>query len=433
MTAAGFLSRLIGFFFRIFLSHAFGEEQVGLYQLIFPIYALCFSLTTAGIETALARSIAQKVSLKKQSEIPQLVYIGIAISLLLTCLAAFSLQKSAFKIALYILGDIRCESLLIAISYALPFAAVHSCICGYYFGLKQTKIPALSQLIEQICRVVSVYIIYQIFLFNHGQIQILFAVIGIVAGEISSSLFCVRYFCRQINPLSGKPRIAKLCGLSRELLSLSIPLTSSRVLLNLLQSIESISIPIQLQLFGYTSSEALGNYGVLTGMAFPCIFFPTAITNSVSTMLLPTVAEIQAAQNFQKLKRLIEKVCFLCVSMGSVCCLIFVCLGNWIGTLLFHSALAGKYLQTLAWICPFLYMNTTLLGIVNGLGKPNISLIINVLSLTIRIFSVIILIPFIGMNGYLWGLLLSHCLTSVSSLLYLLFFFRRLTLHGECS
>ena len=37
LTAAGFASRIMGFFFRIFLSHAFGEENVGLYQLVFPV------------------------------------------------------------------------------------------------------------------------------------------------------------------------------------------------------------------------------------------------------------------------------------------------------------------------------------------------------------------------------------------------------------
>ena len=44
LTSAGLVSRVLGFFFRIFLSHTFGEEQVGLYQLIFPFYALCLSL-----------------------------------------------------------------------------------------------------------------------------------------------------------------------------------------------------------------------------------------------------------------------------------------------------------------------------------------------------------------------------------------------------
>ena len=51
LTAAGLITRIMGFFFRIFLSHAFGEENVGLYQLIFPVYALCLSVSTFGIQT----------------------------------------------------------------------------------------------------------------------------------------------------------------------------------------------------------------------------------------------------------------------------------------------------------------------------------------------------------------------------------------------
>ena len=66
LTATGFLTRLIGFFFRSFLSHTFGEEQMGLYQLIFPIYALCFSLSSAGIEIALSRTVAQKITKGKK-------------------------------------------------------------------------------------------------------------------------------------------------------------------------------------------------------------------------------------------------------------------------------------------------------------------------------------------------------------------------------
>ena len=37
LTFVGILSRFMGFFFRMFTSHIFGEENVGLYQLIFPL------------------------------------------------------------------------------------------------------------------------------------------------------------------------------------------------------------------------------------------------------------------------------------------------------------------------------------------------------------------------------------------------------------
>lgn len=58
LTVVGILTRVMGFFYRIFLSRSFPAEEIGLYQLIFPVYTLAYAATSAGIETALARLVA---------------------------------------------------------------------------------------------------------------------------------------------------------------------------------------------------------------------------------------------------------------------------------------------------------------------------------------------------------------------------------------
>ncbi len=68
LTATGLATRVMGFFYRIFMSHAFGEEGVGIYQLVFPIYALGFSLTCAGIELILSRLVAKNMALGKKKK-----------------------------------------------------------------------------------------------------------------------------------------------------------------------------------------------------------------------------------------------------------------------------------------------------------------------------------------------------------------------------
>lgn len=419
LTGAGFLTRFIGFFFRMFLSHTFGEEQVGLYQLIFPVFALCFSICSAGIETALSRCVAQKLSFGKKEEADSLLYQALILALCLSLSLSFLMNKNATFLAIYILGDLRCEPLLSTLSYALPFASVHCCIHGYYLGQKQTKIPALSQFIEQLARVGAVYIMYLIFQNNHSQATIRLAVLGLVIGESVSSAFCFRCFLNTRHlPLSFL-RLWKDRHLGKELVKLSTPLTCTRVLTNLLQSIENISIPLRLQLYGFQNSEALSIYGVLTGMALPCILFPTALTNSVSTMLLPTVAEIQATSKTKQLRSLIYKVILFGFSFGAFCGLLFLFFGSFIGKLMFDSTLAGDFMRTLAWICPFLYVNTTLISIINGLGKTTISFLINICNLAIRILSVWYGIPLFGMQGYLWGLLASQLIVSIFCLLYL--------------
>ena len=58
LTCAGLLSRVIGFFYRIFLSHAIGAEGIGLFQLAIPLQTLLLAVTSSGIQTALSRLVA---------------------------------------------------------------------------------------------------------------------------------------------------------------------------------------------------------------------------------------------------------------------------------------------------------------------------------------------------------------------------------------
>ena len=81
LTAAGVLSRIIGFFYRIFLSRTIGAEGLGIYQLVFPVMSLCLSLTGAGIQTALSRFVAEETA--KANEAGARLYL--MLGLLLSC------------------------------------------------------------------------------------------------------------------------------------------------------------------------------------------------------------------------------------------------------------------------------------------------------------------------------------------------------------
>ncbi|WP_305205706.1 polysaccharide biosynthesis C-terminal domain-containing protein, partial [Faecalibaculum rodentium] len=149
--------------------------------------------------------------------------------------------------------------------------------------------------------------------------------------------------------------------------------------------------------------------------ALPCILFPSAVTSSISIMLMPTVAEIQAADDRHEMLDIIKKVTGACFTLGLFCCLVFLLFGSWVGVTLFGSRTAGKFILTLAWICPFLYTNSALSSIINGLGKTSSTLFVNTFSLLIRIAGVFCAIPRFGIQGYLWGLLVSQLAATLLS------------------
>lgn len=411
LTAAGFLSRILGFFFRIFLSHAFGEESVGLYQLIFPVYGLCLSIAVSGIQTAVSRMTAQRKADGRPGEAVRVLKSALFITAAISIAEILFLQKNASDIALAFLGDSRCTDLLLIISYALPFAAVHSCICGYYIGMQDTKIPALSQLAEQGFRIFAVIASYLLIQSSGKEPSIGLAAAGIVAGELAAAVFSVHSLSRTFRPRTYIP-VKNSWRYLRELAGFSIPLTANRTILTLLQGIEAVSIPACLKLYGLDSEKAISLYGVYTGMALPCILFPSAITNSLGVLLLPAVSESDIPGKRSSAFPLLKKVVGGCLILGLGCCLFFLISGRLIGNLLFHSLDAGNFILTLSWICPFLYTNTALLSAINGRGKTYCTFLITMCGLIIRISGVFFAVPRFGMQGYLWGLLLSQLVIS---------------------
>lgn len=182
---------------------------------------------------------------------------------------------------------------------------------------------------------------------------------------------------------------------------------------------------------GFPPQDALSTYGVLTGMALPCILFPSALTNSASTMLLPAITEAQTQKTVQRIKKMFEFPLWVAFFLELDAWPEFFLLGPVLGRLLFHSSLAGEFIRTLSWMCPFLYANSALIGIIHGLGKTGISFLLNTLSLFIRIIGVLYFTAYWGIPGYLHCLLASQIFLFVTGILYISYHLRQMLLSSH--
>ena len=439
LTLTGLLSRFIGFFYRIFLSNVFGAEGMGIYQLIAPVLALSFALTASGIQTAISKYVASETSTHDYKTSFRTLWAGFILAMALSIACALYIYLYADWIAVTLLLESRTAPLLRIIALSIPMATVHSCINGYFYGIRKTAIPAVSQLAEQICRVGSVYLIYHICKQHNMQPTISFAVVGLVIGESASMIVSViailsrahhvfppqelpyeerRLFSRKLRntgyvPSSSGAVLATYRRIIGQLLQLAVPLSANRLVINLLQSIEAVYIPNRLMAYGLNNADALGVYGVLTGMSLPLILFPSAITNSISVLLLPMVSEADASGNKDAVRRAIMTSIRYCLLLGFGCTAMFLLFGRTAGRLLYHSELAGSFILTLSFICPFMYIASTLGSILNGLGKTAQTFLFSVVSLLLRLLFVFIAIPVYGIKGYLWGTLASQMLQTL--------------------
>lgn len=413
LTITGLITRVLGFYYRICLADALGAEYLGIYQLVFPVYGICYTLYASGIQTAVSKLVAEENSRGNVTLTSCLMrrsmLLAFGISLSLSILVYFGAKPCAS----YFLMEPRATDSLRILSLVFPFCAITACINGYYIGCKKTGVPAFTQLFEQVVRIGLVLYLVTLPSFSNEESRCLAAVIGLVIGEVASNIFnCIAYRMHRTKLL----RHASPCettGLTKRLLALSMPLSLNRLVINILHSVESVFIPGMLRLSGLTNSEALSLYGILNGMAIPFILFPSAIPGALSVLLLPAVSENLDEKNRPRLEQCVGNAVKYSVVIGLFSTAVFFYFGQDIGTAFYHNSLAGDYIRILSPLCPLLYLSTTLGSVINGLGKPHLSFFTTVAGLLVRLAIIVFVVPKTGIYGVLIGLLVSQLISTL--------------------
>ena len=159
-------------------------------------------------------------------------------------------------------------------------------------------------------------------------------------------------------------------------------------------------------------------------MALPFVLFPSAITNSMAVLLLPYAAQARAQGNERRIGAMVSMSLRYSCYMGILCIGLFTMFGEQLGQGVFHDQNAGFFIAALSWLCPFMYLASTMGSILNGLGKTSVTFFLNVTAMMIRLAFVLFAIPSFGILGYLWGMLASElilalmCCLSIRRLAY---------------
>jgi len=394
--------------------------------LIFPVFTLCLAVSASGIQTAISRFVASEKNGKRY------LYTGLFISVSISILFVIAIYLLAPWIASDILKEPRTEALLRVMIYAIIPACIHSCFNGYYYGRKVSTIPSLCQITEQLARVFGTILIYYILLSQGQSLKPIHAVWGMVISELAGLFVNITAFLGTLKECDSDDKrhadeirrkkypffhainnTALLYKSAKSLGIMAIPLTLNHVLMTLSHSLENLLLPQQLVAFGYTSDEALGHFGILTGMALSVIFFPSAITNSLSVLLLPRISETKTNGDTHAVLDTIKGAVCCGVALGSLCTFVFLLSGDWFGTYIFDNSLAGFYIRILSILCPFIYTSSLLSSIVNGLGYAALTLACNLTGCAIRIISIWFFVPVYGMYAYIISMIVAAVVVTI--------------------
>jgi stage V sporulation protein B len=410
LTIAGVASRFLGFFYRIYLTKMIGSEGLGLYQMVFPLTAVCMSIAGSGISVAISKYTASYTATGCEKKARDTMLTGTLLSVLTAIVCSAILYTGAEFIATVIFKDSRFAMLIKIISFSIPLSVIHNNISSYYMGRSNPVIPAVSQILEQLVRIAGIYILFTIHTSKNLPVSAATAVYAILFGEIASCLFCMTL----IRLGKSDFKIEQPVELCRRIYKIALPISINRITLSVLHSLEAILIPALLGIYGLSKSECISTYGILTGMAFPLIMLPSTLINSFSELLLPAVSKAASQKKSKKLNHTIFAAYRYSLEIGIFCLAVFYNYGSEMGVFLFDETEVGTYVRAFAWMCPFLYISTTFTSILNGLGKTKQTLFMDITSFLLRIFLNIILIPRMGITGYMIAFLVSEVYLALS-------------------
>lgn len=416
---AGFVVRIFGFVYRVYLSNLIGAEGMGLFQLISPVYSLIILTLTSGISIAVSRMVAEEAAKRHPINLRRITACALAIVLSAGFLVSVLMVLNLRFISDTLLHDPRTYTSLLLLVPCIPVIAAASALKGYFYGIQKVVPTAVSQIVEQAVKISLVMLMAGYFINAGLEYACALATVGMAAGEIANlGVLVIVYLFKRRADLRGITRkgLLRKRGIILGLVKQSVPISTNRFIISIMGAVESILMPIMLVASGLDYKSSMEVYGRLLGMVMPLIFFPGLVTSSLATTLVPAISEAVSLKNFKTLNYRISKSIQITFILGFIFTAVFICYPNEIGNIVYRRERIGNILYMMAFTCVFIYLQQTLMGILNGLGKQGTLLLNTVIGYAIRIGFVYFLIPRYGIESYIWGIVVSLSLTSALNL-----------------
>ncbi|SFA69202.1 stage V sporulation protein B [Lentibacillus halodurans] len=401
---AGMITRLLGFINRLVIARVMGEEGVGLYMMALPTLFLVITLTQLGLPVAISKRVSEAEAKNDWAKIKRILVVSLLITGILSIFFTIGMIIAAPFIATTLLTDERTLYPLIAISPIVPIIAISSVLKGYFQGRQNMKPQSFALVIEQLVRIACVAFFIKVLLPYGIAFAAAGAMFSVILGELASMLYLAGVFKRQ-KVVRVRHRFFHYIQSSKstlkELFSISLPSTGSRLIGNISHFLEPILVAQSLAIAGISSSLATKQYGELTGYVLPLLFLPTFITNSLSIALVPSISEADAHQNKQLIHYRIHQSIRISFASGAIATIVLTLFAAPILNFMYGSANASNFLVLMAPFFILLYIQSPLQAALQALDLARPAMWNSLIGAAIKLTVLFLLAsnPNFGING----------------------------------
>ncbi len=436
LIAVNLFMRTVGVAFNVYLSRRAGGEVMGLYSLLFGVYGLALTLGCAGINLGTTRMVAdvmgrfcppdgESVAASTDGECRRAIRTVLR-KCLVYCVvcgtgAGILLFLCAPLIGVHWLGDGRTVLSLRVLALTLPAVAVSSALGGYFTAVRRIGKNAAVGIVGQFLRVGFCAYLLTLWLPDGVEMTCLSLVLGGALAEVCGFLCNLGAFLydrrRYLSVKSDAACPTEASdGATRKLLGITVPVTLAATARSGLLTLQHSLIPKGLKASGASWEQALSSYGVVHSVALPVVLFPSAFINSFSGLLVPEVAESWARGDRERVSRLAYRIITPALIFSFGVAGIMASFGYELGEIICGSREAGRYIRILAPLIPIMYVDSSVDAFLKGMGEQVYSMNVNIIDALCSVILVWLLLPRMGLGGYMIAIYATETLNTTLSL-----------------
>lgn len=397
ISAGGFISKLLGAFYRIPLTNMLGSVGLGLYQMVFPVYCILLDFAGAGLPCGLSKLISSNVGEDAEEKNLKLLKTAIKFMSIIGILGSFLMALFAKPIST-LQGNSSAYLPYVALAPAVFFVAIISCYRGYFQG-KQNMLPtALSQIVEQVIKLAFGLIL--VGLFSGSAVKGATGATFAVSLSEAVALIVIVFLFKKQKSKSTTVCKGEILSYGKSIFKICLPVTLTSVLLPFSHTVDSFLI---INMLGKYTQNATSLYGLLSGGVMSVIGLPVSLCYGLAVSALPMISKSSAENDGEESISSAIGLTALFAGIMALFCYFFN--GLIIKILFFglgveEKIITAKLLKITSVSIFFLSLLQTTNSVLVGKNKPYIPVISLSIGIAIKILFEVLLLPNPNYNIY---------------------------------
>lgn len=415
LIVGGFITKILGMIIKIVMTRLVGTEGIGLYMMISPTFMLLITFAQLGFPIAISKLVAEDRGNNKN-----IVFSILPISIIITVIIIVFLLFFSNFLATNLLKDPNLKIPLLCVGLVLPFISISSILRSYFFG-KQRMIPhVVSNITEDIIRLITLIIGIPIFIKRGIYTAISFIILSNILSEITSIIVLFIFLPKNFS--LKKQDIIPNKNNIKNVLNISLPSTGSRILGNIAYFFEPIIVTNILLHIGYTNNFIVTEYGIINGYVMPLLTLPSFFTAAISQALLPVVSNSYSKNEIKYTSKKINQACLFSILIGIPATIIFLLFPEFLLKIIYNTTEGINYLKVLAPIFILHYIQAPLTSSLQAMGKAKCAMMGTLVGIIIK---TIVLIIFLNCRIGLWGLIIATSIGTIYITLHHIYYTKK--------